>query len=125
MADEATSPDDVEARRRRAVARRRHKYGLTEETFWIWWEEQDGRCAICRREFADELDCDVDHDHETLALRGLLCRPCNLGLGAFRDNIGHLRRAIVYLRENEPERRLTRHLRQRPPDPPLEEAMWQ
>lgn len=38
---------------------------------------QGGKCAICDQPFKT---IDVDHDHATGAVRGLLCRRCNLGV---------------------------------------------
>lgn len=57
---------------------------------------QGGRCAICRQE-PGRRALDVDHSHETGAVRGLLCELCNKGLGCFRDSLDALRRAVVYL----------------------------
>jgi len=57
-------------------------------------EQQDGLCAICQQP-AEPL-C-IDHNHKTNKIRGLLCRPCNLGLGNFRDNSKALRAAADYL----------------------------
>jgi hypothetical protein len=39
----------------------------------------------------------IDHCHETGAVRGLLCRSCNLGLGMLGDNLIGLRFAVKYL----------------------------
>ena len=57
-------------------------YGLTIEAWEAKFELQDGKCAICRRsasEFKTRLH--VDHNHETGAVRGLLCAKCNNLLG--------------------------------------------
>ncbi len=59
---------------------------------------QDGRCAICH-EVAPRLA--IDHDHSTGAVRGILCDPCNMGLGHFRDNPELLAEAIRYLGATE------------------------
>lgn len=59
---------------------------------------QNNSCAICgisNEELKKELN--VDHNHETKKVRGLLCNNCNLGLGMFKDNTTHLSMAIEYL----------------------------
>ncbi len=40
---------------------------------------------------------DIDHDHETGRIRGVLCNSCNLMLGLARNNPETLRRAALYL----------------------------
>lgn len=39
----------------------------------------------------------LDHNHQTNTFRGWLCHTCNMGLGAFADNIEILKKAIGYL----------------------------
>jgi hypothetical protein len=72
-------------------------YGLTRGDFQQLWDDQDGACAIC---FAvlEFRSANVDHDHNTKAIRGLLCRECNLGLSNFKDDSDALIRAARYLR---------------------------
>lgn len=83
---------------RRTVQAREQKYGLTFEQFSAMLDQQEGRCAICREEFDEEPM--VDHDHSTRRVRGLLCKPCNTGLGMFRDRASLLMAAKDYLLEN-------------------------
>lgn len=56
-----------------------------------------GRCEICGSEQGPKRKLAIDHDHETGHVRGLLCRQCNLGLGAFQDRILLLLSAVEYL----------------------------
>lgn len=76
-----------------------HKtFGLTYERYCEMLHEQDGVCAICGTHGQDyEARLSVDHDHATGEVRGLLCRQCNAGLGAFRDSLNMLEAAIGYL----------------------------
>lgn len=73
----------------------RWKYDISLEEFEALVTEQGNRCAICDTEFSKTPH--VDHDHETGAVRGLLCSPCNTGLGHFRDDVVRLRGAVAYL----------------------------
>lgn len=85
-------------------------YGLTESDYLRMLAEQGGGCAACRRSpEPNELFC-VDHDHaSTIArkvmdprdIRGILCNPCNRGLGFFRENATALRNAAVYLETHQ------------------------
>lgn len=74
----------------------RRRYGITAEHFEQMFAEQDGLCAICREAPGDQ----VDHDHATNRVRGLLCFNCNGALGQFRDRTDLMLRAIAYLRRD-------------------------
>lgn len=43
----------------------------------------------------------VDHNHTTGKIRGMLCDPCNIALGKFKDKISLLENAIAYLKERD------------------------
>lgn len=72
-------------------------YGITPEQRAELFRKQAGRCVICNRP-AWEKDLDIDHDHKTGKVRGLLCRNCNTGLGMFGDNVEILQNAIEYIK---------------------------
>lgn len=62
--------------------RRALRHGLSEVTVERTYQQQAGLCAICRephpRTGRDGLV--IDHDHDTGARRGLICRTCNIAL---------------------------------------------
>jgi hypothetical protein len=72
-------------------------WGLTEAEFDAMLASQGGACAICREPLRPGRSTHIDHDHTTLAIRGLLCGGCNRGIGSLRDSIELLKRAIAYL----------------------------
>jgi hypothetical protein len=83
-------------------ARMRKRYGITLEDYERMMVEQGGGCAICgltenQWKNAPTKLC-VDHDHDSGLVRGLLCRRCNVGLGALGDSEEGLERALAYLR---------------------------
>lgn len=69
------------------------KYGLMKEQVSELLVSQDGLCAICFKRPA----VDVDHDHETGRIRGMLCHGCNLGLAALGDNEEAIRWVLEYV----------------------------
>lgn len=54
---------------------------------------QGGRCLLC----GEVKPLAVDHDHVTGAVRGLLCKGCNTGIGLLREDPMLLRAAARYL----------------------------
>lgn len=72
-------------------------YGITQEEYDLMYQQQGGKCRICRCEEGGRR-FHVDHCHNTNKVRGLLCNLCNKGLGCFKDNTSILEEAIKYLR---------------------------
>ncbi len=86
---------------KKAVSNRKshlkRKYGLTLAQYDAMLEVQDGVGAICRQPRPEERTLHVDHDHDTGAIRGLLCFTCNNALGDFRDEPDLFQAAAEYL----------------------------
>lgn len=81
-------PEGQRAKSRKAL------YGISREEYEQKYENQGGLCAICG---SAEAVLEVDHCHDTGAIRGLLCGFCNRGIGNFKDNACRLRNAAAYL----------------------------
>ena len=70
----------------------RWRYGITLEDY----NKFDQNCNICGAlEEGRGFNMNVDHDHKTGKVRGLLCNSCNRGLGLLGE--GNLEKAILYL----------------------------
>lgn len=72
------------------------RYGIGIKVYRRLLHQQMGRCAICTG-LPDNKGLLVDHDHSTGDVRGLLCRPCNSGIGMLGDDLARLRSAVSYL----------------------------
>ena len=57
----------------------------------------DGACAICGTVDPGRQFFDIDHDHVTGEVRGLLCYACNRGIGFLRDDAVVVASALEYL----------------------------
>lgn len=92
----------------------KRKFGLTPAQYEAMFEAQDRCCALCcapthgrngksgrhdgSRNWRDAA-WNVDHDHKTGRVRGLLCLKCNVRIGAYeglRDEVG-MDRVLAYL----------------------------
>lgn len=77
-------------------ARVQDTYGLEPGDYDKLFEAQQGRCAICKGTRRGRLD--VDHDHSTGIVRGLLCAADNRKVLKYAKNDPErLRRAADYL----------------------------
>lgn len=80
--------------------RLKNLYGLTIQDYETMLDNQDRKCAICHVGFGTR-QFDIDHNHTTGKVRGLLCNNCNQMLGQAKDSILVLERAIQYLEERD------------------------
>jgi hypothetical protein len=64
----------------------RRTYNLPLSDYYAILRFQGGICCLCGKAPADGENLTVDHDHVTLAVRGLLCPYCNQRvIGRHRD----------------------------------------
>lgn len=75
------------------------RYGITDSDYMDLLAKQSGGCAVCKSVVPNngkgDTWFDVDHDHGTGKVRGLLCRNCNVTLGTLEKK----RELIVLLEE--------------------------
>lgn len=79
--------------------------GITIEQYDEMLAKQNNRCGICKKHITElpkhRPHLFIDHNHETMTVRGLLCGPCNTGIGMLGDNKEGLKLALKYLEEND------------------------
>ncbi len=75
------------------------RYGVTQEQYDAMYKKQNGCCAVCGNPFEDtkKLRPEIDHDHVTGVVRGLIHGFCNIMLGAAHDDPETLRLGAKYL----------------------------
>lgn len=71
----------------------RQRYGIGIHEVHSLVDAQSGKCAICK----DRAARQVDHDHQSGQVRGILCLHCNAAMGAFKDDPNLIASAIKYL----------------------------
>ena len=110
----ADNPDKVKASQKRSRKKNpdvyRNKqllwtFGITLEEYQRMEAGQGGTCAVCRRpeteihpQSGKPRNLAVDHNHDTGAIRGLLCNACNRGIGLLNDDPNLLEAAAQYLK---------------------------
>jgi hypothetical protein len=59
---------------------------------------QGNGCALCGKSEAENGQrLAIDHNHTTHQVRALLCRNCNTGIGAFKEDQEIMIKAIEYI----------------------------
>lgn len=78
------------------------QFGITVEKYNEMFKLQNGVCAICKQPETVKSSkgrlkqLAVDHCHDTIKVRGLLCYTCNVGIGFLKHNPNILRIAALY-----------------------------
>jgi hypothetical protein len=80
------------------LAVRLKRYRLTRAEFEKLLAEQKGCCALCELPLREHWQ--VDHDHFTGKMRGLLHLKCNVFLGNGEENPLRFEQAIAYLKKH-------------------------
>ncbi len=80
---------------------KKHNINITWQQYAMLWLKQNRKCAICGKPiklFSNSSNdtAQVDHDHNTGKIRGLLCYNCNLIIGNI-EKIPDLNPYIKYL----------------------------
>lgn len=105
--------DDMTPEERSTYGREWHlqrKFNITGEEFARMLVAQGGVCATCKQPETHRYksgklkELAVDHDHQSLTVRGLLCFNCNQGIGRFKDDPDLLEAAAAYLRHHKSPR---------------------
>lgn len=88
-----------------------NKYKLNEDEHIKLINKQNNLCMICGQKETSRFKgkikrLAIDHCHKKesigiIKIRGLLCASCNVGLGAFKDSILLLNKAMKYLSESD------------------------
>lgn len=78
------------------------RYGMRDEEYDAILAAQGGVCAVCAGINASGKRLSVDHDHETDAIRELLCDACNTTLGLMKESSALLRSLAEYLEKHAP-----------------------
>lgn len=81
----------------------KNRYGIAYETYTQMYENQKGRCGICKSHLSlgGYSGLYVDHNHITGKVRGLLCPCCNSALGKFKESETIMQNAIDYLNSHK------------------------
>ena len=101
--------DQIREQETRSYAARKEKvrnkqledlYGITIKEYVFLLEQQGNKCACCGVSQDKSSSFNVDHDHSTMEIRGLLCRKCNMGIGLLGDTADSVMLAVLYLQNH-------------------------
>ena len=59
------------------------------------------KCPICNYEFVNDQEKCIDHCHNKLKVRDILCHKCNTALGLINENIDIAKSMIKYIKKHQ------------------------
>jgi Recombination endonuclease VII len=83
-------------RMKRRINDLRTRYNITLDEVKEMLIRQNGQCAVCPTPLT-ELNGQVDHNHKTSVVRGILCNYCNWAAGLLKDDPIYCRNLANYL----------------------------
>jgi hypothetical protein len=87
---------DMTPAKRKAYNRNRAliwSYGLSADKVQEMIKALGSRCQICQK----KTKLQVDHDHKTGTVRGMICQSCNTAIGLLGDNLDGIMAVVRYL----------------------------
>lgn len=73
-------------------------YGITSKEYNEMFNKQEGCCKLCKTHQSDlKAKLNIDHNHMTDEVRGLLCNQCNQALGLIKENPSTLKNMLEYV----------------------------
>lgn len=79
----------------------KRQYGLSVDDVNKMMCNQNGKCFVCGIKLEANgrgpFSAQIDHDHATGWVRGLLCRSCNCAIGHAKESVDRLRKCADYL----------------------------
>lgn len=90
------------------------KYGITEDEYNQLYQKQNECCAICGKHQSKlKRKLNIDHDHSTGEIRGLLCPKCNTALPLI-ENKKWIEKTYEYLSLNNKQTQRIKELESQP-----------
>jgi hypothetical protein len=83
-------------REKRRACALQYLYGMTLEDWNVLFDAQGRACACCGAKTSNaKSGWNVDHDHETGRVRGIVCHRCNVTLGRVGDSLEAVKATFV------------------------------
>lgn len=78
-------------------------YGLDVTEYYKMVSLQNNKCYLCDKPGEENPNgvLYIDHCHNSLKVRKLLCHNCNTTLGALRDDLNYIQKLVDYIKEHQ------------------------